>query len=152
MQQLFEIHNRKSAVRKLHANFLENDLPQWCFALSQDRFAILVDQGDFFLIKLFLLLANNIKLFCCSKQPLVQNLSMLLYGFVLPFAVEVEILHKHKASYLTVQALGLNALQNVLLEVRVVEGPVLDFCCDLNQKEPDGNESQFCQTQRAKHH
>jgi hypothetical protein len=59
-------------------------------------------------------------------------LGLLLDGFVLPFAVQVEILNQHKASYLTVQTLRLDALQNVLFEVRVMECPVLDFCCDLD--------------------
>jgi len=51
----------------------------------------------------------------------------------------MEISYEQKPSYLTVQNLRLNALQNVLFEIGVVEGPVLNFCCDLYEKLPVGN-------------
>ena len=65
----------------------------------------------------------------------MKDLNLFLDDLVGPFSAQVELLYEHKASKSRVKLVVLHALENISLEVRVIEGPVLNLSGDNYEQE-----------------
>ena len=77
---------------------------------------------------MILLLDDSVVLFCNPQKSVMQDWDLGTDRFVSPFPVQMKLFNMHEATHFAIKFFILHALKHICSEVRVVEGPVLNFC------------------------